>query len=451
MKSHDQSAAPTAPHAAPLSTSLSAAPPGDALLAAPPLESPLAAASRRRFLRRAGALGVGASLAGRALDVIAAAAAPQTVTLPFANGERELVAYPQKRPLIRLTARPPQLETPFEVFNDGLITPNDAFFVRYHLAGIPTDIDPAKHRIRVGGSVARPLEISLDSLKKDYGAPVELVAVHQCSGNSRGFFEPRVGGGQIANGAMGNARWRGIPLKRILERAGVSPGAKQVTFEGLDRPIVPATPEFVKALDIEHAMDGEVMIAFAMNGQDLPMLNGFPVRLVVPGYYGTYWVKHLADINVIDKVFDGFWMASAYRIPDNDCNCVAPGAAPQKTKPIGRFTVRSFVTSHTDGQRVAAGKAVRVRGIAFDGGEGIRDVQFSSDGGQTWQVAQLGEELSKYSFREWTASFTPAQPGEYALKVRATNRAGVTQPLQSLWNPAGYLRNGVETVRVLAA
>ncbi|MGD1326947.1 molybdopterin-dependent oxidoreductase [Pandoraea pnomenusa] len=449
MKSHDRSAPPTAPHTA-ASAASPILPPEYAFSEAPP-ESALAEVSRRRFLRRAGALSVGATLAGRALDVFAAATAPTMVTLPFANGERELVAYPQKRPLIRLTARPPQLETPFEVFNDGLITPNDAFFVRYHLAGIPTDIDPAKHRIRVGGSVSKPLDISLASLKKDFGPPVEIVAVHQCSGNSRGFFEPRVAGGQIANGAMGNARWRGIPLKRILERAGVSPNAKQVTFEGLDRPIVPATPEFVKALDLDHAMDGEVMVAFAMNGKDLPMLNGFPVRLVVPGYYGTYWVKHLADINVIDKVFDGFWMATAYRIPDNDCNCVEPGKAPEKTKPIGRFTVRSFITSHADGQQVAAGKAMRVRGIAFDGGEGIRDVQFSTDGGQTWHAAKLGQELSKYSFREWTANFTPPQAGEYVLKVRATNRAGVTQPLQSLWNPAGYLRNGVESVRVVAA
>ncbi|WP_087721941.1 SorA family sulfite dehydrogenase catalytic subunit [Pandoraea sp. PE-S2T-3] len=446
MKSHAPSAAPTALASA-LPESSASTPSTWADLS----ESTIAATSRRRFLRRAGALGVGASLAGRALDTLAAVSAPQTVTLPFANGERELVAYPQKRPLIRLTARPPQLETPFEVFNDGLITPNDAFFVRYHLAGVPTDVDAAKHRIRVSGSVTKPLEISLASLKKDFGAPVEVVAVHQCSGNSRGFFEPRVGGGQIANGAMGNARWKGIPLKRILEKAGVAASAKQVTFEGLDRPIIPATPEFVKALDLDHAMDGEVMIAFAMNGQDLPMLNGYPVRLVVPGYYGTYWVKHLADIKVIDTVFDGFWMATAYRIPDNDCNCVAPGTAPQKTKPIERFTVRSFVTNLTDGQHVAVGKPVRVRGIAFDGGEGIRDVQFSSDGGQTWQAAKLGNELSKYSFREWTATFTPSAAGEQVLKVRATNRAGVAQPLQSLWNPAGYLRNGVETVRVVAA
>ncbi|WP_150699252.1 molybdopterin-dependent oxidoreductase [Pandoraea terrae] len=407
-----------------------------------------ALAARRRFLRQAGALGAGATLGGQALQALAA---PQMVTLPFANGERELVAYPQKRPLIRLTARPPQLETPYSVFNEGVITPNDAFFVRYHLAGIPTDIDPKKHRIRVRGSVDKPIEISLDSLKRDFGKPVELVAVNQCSGNSRGFFEPRVGGGQLANGAMGNARWRGIPLKRILEKAGVKPTAKQVTFEGLDRPVIPATPEFVKALDIGHAMDGEVMIAFAMNGKDLPMLNGFPVRLVVPGYYGTYWVKHLADINVIDDVFDGFWMKTAYRIPDNDCNCVEPGKAPDKTRPIGRFTVRSFITSVSDGQRVKAGQALRLRGIAFDGGEGIRDVQVSADDGKTWQAARLGEELSKYSFREWTASFTPPDAGEYTLKVRATNRAGVTQPLQSLWNPAGYLRNGVETVRVTAA
>ncbi|VVE02801.1 Protein-methionine-sulfoxide reductase catalytic subunit MsrP [Pandoraea anhela] len=164
MKSHDRRAAPTAPQAA-------ASPhvPPEYALPESPVESALAEASRRRFLRRAGVLGIGASLAGRALDVLAATAAPPTpptVMLPFANGERELVAYPQKRPLIRLTARPPQLETPFDVFNDGLLTPNDAFFVRYHLAGIPTDIDPAKHRIRVGGSVAKPLDISLASLKK---------------------------------------------------------------------------------------------------------------------------------------------------------------------------------------------------------------------------------------------------------------------------------------------
>ncbi|MFG3757104.1 molybdopterin-dependent oxidoreductase, partial [Klebsiella pneumoniae] len=124
--------------------------------------------------------------------------------------------------------------------------------------------------------------------------------VNQCSGNSRGFSDPRVAGGQLANGAMGNARWRGVPLKTVLDKAGVQAGAKQVTFNGMDGPVSDKTPDFVKALDIDHARDGEVMLAYAMNGHDLPVLNGFPLRLVVPGHYGTYWVKHLNDITVID-------------------------------------------------------------------------------------------------------------------------------------------------------
>ena len=139
-----------------------------------------------------------------------ALAADATVTLPIANGERPLVAYPGKRPLIRLTTRPPQLETPFSVFDEGPITPNDAFFVRYHLAKIPLSIDPDAYRLEVGGKVDNPLSLSLHDLKTGF-EPVELVAVNQCSGNSRGFFEPRVAGGQLANGAMGYARWKGVP------------------------------------------------------------------------------------------------------------------------------------------------------------------------------------------------------------------------------------------------
>lgn len=403
---------------------------------------------RRRFLRQALALGAAGGLGGYGL---AALAAPAMIKLPFANGERELVAYPQKRPLIRLTARPPQLETPFAVFNEGLLTPNDAFFVRYHLGGVPTAIDPDRYRLRVRGHVARPLELSLAELKQEFGAAVELVAVTQCSGNSRGFFEPRVAGGQLANGAMGNARWRGVPLSRVLARAGVRAGARQVTFEGLDRPVLPGTPEFVKALDVAHALDGEVMLAYAMNGADLPMLNGYPVRLVVPGHYGTYWVKHLADIVVLDTPFEGFWMKKAYRVPDNACLCTLPGQVPDRTRPIGRYTVRSFITSLADGDTLARGQAVALRGIAFDGGHGIREVRLSVDGGKHWLGTALGEDLGVYSFREWRAAFTPTRAGVHALKVRAVSRAGEIQPLMASWNGAGYLRNVVETVRVVVS
>lgn len=372
----------------------------------------------------------------------------ETVTLPFENGERPLVKYPQKRQMIGLTERPPQLETPFSVFNESVITPNDAFFVRYHLADIPLDIDPDKFTLAIKGKVDKQLTLSLADIKKM--PSVELVAVNQCSGNSRGFFTPRVAGGQLGNGAMGNARWRGVPLKTVLDKAGVQSGAKQVMFSGLDGPVVDKTPDFAKALDIDHARDGEVMLAYAMNGQDLPWLNGFPLRLIVPGYYGTYWVKHLNEITVIDSVLDNFWMKTAYRIPDNDCNCVEPGTAPKATIPINRFTVRSFITNISDGAKVRAGATTPLRGIAFDGGTGIKEVAVSSDGGKSWAQAKLGKNLGKYSFREWTLP-VKLTAGPHDLRVRATSNGGQTQPMEALWNPAGYLRNVVETVRVTAA
>jgi DMSO/TMAO reductase YedYZ molybdopterin-dependent catalytic subunit len=368
---------------------------------------------------------------------------------PFVNGKRNLVAYPEKRPLIVVTSRPPQLETPFEVFAEGPITPNDAFFVRYHNAGIPTTIDGDKHVIKIGGNAAgKPFELSMAELRTGF-KPVEIVAVNQCSGNSRGFFEPRVTGGQLANGAMGNARWLGVPLKEVLARAEPKATARQVTFDGLDQALL-GGGDFVKALDVGHAMDGEVMLAYQMNGADIPFLNGYPVKLIVPGYYGTYWVKHLSAIEVIDREFDGFWMKPAYRVPDNDCACIEPGTTPAATRPIGRFNVRSFITSPAAGARLTAGREVVVRGIAFDGGQGIREVAVSTDGGQSWRGARLGADLGRYSFREFSFGFTPER-GALDLRVRAWNRSGQSQPMEALWQPAGYMRNVVESVKVTAA
>jgi len=401
---------------------------------------------RRRLL--AGGAGALASAGLGALSRSAFAQAA-TIDLPLVNGRRNLVAYPEKRPLIVLTSRPPQLETPFEVFNDGLFTPNDAFFVRYHNAGIPTDIDGDQHVIKIGGNAAgKPFQLTMAELKTQF-KPIEVIAVNQCSGNSRGLFNPRVTGGQLANGAMGNARWVGVPLKDVLARAELKNSARQVTFDGLDVGLF-GGGDFVKSLDVNHAMDGEVMLAYQMNGADIPMLNGYPVKLIVPGYYGTYWVKHLSDIQVVDEVYEGFWMKPAYRIPDNDCACIEPGTAPAATRPIGRFTVRSFITSVQDGARLQAGRPVVVRGIAFDGGQGVREVAYSTDGGQSWRGAKLGQEIGRYSFREFTFGFTPDK-GSHDLRVRAWNRSGQSQPMEALWQPAGYMRNVVESVKVIAA
>jgi sulfite dehydrogenase len=402
--------------------------------------------TRRDLLRALGAMAA-TVLTGPVRKAHAASAA--RITLPFQNGERDLIAFPQKRPLIVLTSRPPQLETPFSVFNDGPLTPNDAFFVRYHWSGIPTSVDAQSYRLRVSGKVDIPVEFSLNDLKR-LAEPLECVAVNQCSGNGRGYFTPRVNGGQLANGAMGNARWTGVPLKKVLEKARIQAGAVQVTFAGLDRPPLESSPAFVKALAIEHALDGEVMLAWAMNGEALPMLNGYPVRLIVPGHYGTYWVKHVSDISVLDKAYDGFWMSRAYRIPDNPCACVEPGTTPTATVPINRFNVRSFITSLAEGGKVPVGSSSTVRGIAFDGGYGIAKVEFSADGGLSWADARLGRDLGKYSFRTWTMPFKPPTRGLYSLKVRAFNRRGESQPMIAAWNPAGYMRNVVETTTVSA-
>lgn len=407
-------------------------------------KSDVALAARREFLRAAAAIGVGSLASVRAARLLAA----ETTVLPVANGDRPLARFPQKRPLILQTSRPPQLETPFEIFDEGVITPNDAFFVRYHLAGIPTEIDPDTFRVSVTGKVNTPLELSLADLKKL--DPIEYVAVNQCSGNSRAFSAPRVAGGQLGNGAMGNAKWRGVALRTVLDMAGVQAGAKQVRFDGLDGPVLPATPDFAKALELDHAADGEVMLAYSMNDADLPMLNGYPVRLVVPGYFGTYWVKHLSEITVLDTVLDNFWMTTAYRVPDNPCACVPPGTAAKKTVAISRFPVRSFITNVTDGAIVKAGHPLTVRGIAFDGGYGIREVDVSIDGGRTWRPTRLGKDLGKYSFRQWQTALSLGR-GPRTIQVRAINNIGQSQPLDALWNPSGYMRNVVETTHVRAA
>jgi DMSO/TMAO reductase YedYZ molybdopterin-dependent catalytic subunit len=410
----------------------------------PHFAMPTTPASRRQFLRQTAF----ASMAGFAGGGLVRAADDE-ITLPFANGKRRLAKYPQKRPLIVLTSRPVQLETPFSVFNEDIITANDAFFVRYHNANIPLSVDTNTFRLEVKGLVNKPLSLSLADLKQF--DQVEVVAVNQCSGNSRGFFQPRVGGGQLGNGAMGNAKWRGVRLKDVLDKAGIKADAKQVVCNGLDTAVIPQTPDFIKALDMDQARDGEIILATEMNGEPLPMLNGFPLRLVVPGYFGTYWIKHLHELNVVADAFAGFYMATGYRIPATPGGCIEPGTTPTSTVPITRFTIRSFLTSLTEGASVKAGQATKLRGIAFDSGAGITEVQVSTDGGRTWQATTLGKDLGKYSFREWTLPWTPAMPGAYTLQCRAFNRLGETQPQDPLWNPSGYMRNVIESTHVTAA
>jgi DMSO/TMAO reductase YedYZ molybdopterin-dependent catalytic subunit len=360
------------------------------------------ALSRRAALRQIGAAG---------LSLLAAPAlADQLVKLPLPSDPRQRLIthdFPQKGSMILQRSRPPLLETPMEVFERGVFTPNDQFYVRWHWAVIPNSVDVNTFRLSVRGHINQVLSLSIDDLLKM--PRVELAAVNQCSGNSRGFFLPRVPGGQWAHGAMGNASWTGVRLKDVLDRARVKAGAVQVRFDGLDEPVVAEAPDFKKSLNVDHARDGEVMIAFAMNGEQLPLLNGFPLRLIVPGWYSTYWVKMLSDIEVLDKPDDNFWMTSAYTIPDTPHASIEPGQTGVRMVPINRMVPRSFFTNVAEGSSFPAGKQFLLRGIALGGDSGVAKVELSSDGGKSWQLTTLGKDYGKYSFRQWDAKLELAK------------------------------------------
>ncbi|WP_420138250.1 molybdopterin-dependent oxidoreductase [Sphingomonas sp.] len=398
--------------------------------------------SRRRFLSRA-ALGGAGLLAAPAL-------AQQMVDLrlPGGNAERTLTsAFPGKGNMILQRVHPPLLETPMEVFDRSVFTPNDQFFVRWHWADIPTSIDVETFRLNVFGHVNRRLSISLAQLLK---LPrVEMAAVNQCSGNSRGLFQPPVPGAQWRHGAMGNAKWLGVRLRDVLDIAGVKAGAVQVRFNALDQPVVAGAPDFEKSLDIDHARDGEVMIAFGMNGQQLPLLNGFPCRLIVPGWYSTYWVKMLNSIEVLPAPDDHYWMAKAYRVPATPGANVMPGQKGFPTVPINRMIPRSWVTSLPEGQQIAFEPSIPVGGIALGGDCGVAKVDVSSDGGRTWYKTILGPDEGTYGLRRWDGR-VPLRRGANSIMVRCWNTKRVAQPMKPIWNPGGFMRGNIETTNIIA-
>ena len=398
---------------------------GDATV--PHVDQPTPSITRRHLLA-AGALGAAGTWAG-----MAAGQGP---------------GFPGKSGLTVLRARPPLLETPLDLLGRDVFTPNDQFFVRWHWSDIPTSVDPTRFRLKLFGHVARPQAIGLAELLRM--PRIEYAAVNQCSGNSRSLFAPRVPGAQWGHGAMGNARWTGVPLRHLLDRAGVRAGAVDVRFGGLDKPPVAGAPDFLKSLSVDHARDGEVMVAFLQNGEQLPLLNGFPLRLIVPGWFSTYWIKALDSIEVLPRQDDNFWMAKAYRIPTTAHATVAPGAKDFPTVPINAMPPRSWVTSLPEGQSVQYEPQLPIAGLALGGAHGVARVDVSADG-RRWVRAELGPDHGRYSFRQWRASVPLAGRGRVGLMSRCWNAAGEVQPFAPVWNPSGYARNQVEVTHVVAA
>jgi DMSO/TMAO reductase YedYZ molybdopterin-dependent catalytic subunit len=367
---------------------------------------------------------------------------------PHWNSIGPYLTEPQKVPLILLTDRPVQLETPRHYFRTAF-TPNEAFYVRWHLEGIPNRVDLKQWKLQVEGNVKKSLALSLADLTDKF-KPVSVAAVNQCSGNSRSRLQPRVPGAQWGNGAMGNALWTGVRLREILDLAGVKSGSLQLQFQGLETgqgPAGSASNLFLKSLDLANPVVDQCIVAYLMNGEPLPMLNGFPVRLVVPGYFATYWTKCLTWIRVLDAPDENFWMKTAYRAPDTPRGNTSPEdvkAGKVKTVPLERFPVRSFLISPDGSSKIPAGLRVTLRGIAFSGYGRVNRVEISDDGGKSWTDATLGEDHGAYSFRTWDAAWKPKFPGRYSLTVRATDEKNNAQPDEPIWNPGGYLWNRIE-------
>jgi DMSO/TMAO reductase YedYZ molybdopterin-dependent catalytic subunit len=404
--------------------------------------------TRRHLLGTAGA-SAALAMSGTGLPKFAEAA--EVGTTPGVPGG--IASYvtmgtlPGKKPLIQLADRPPNYESPLEYLRTP-ITPNDQFFVRYHLSDIP-EVKVEGYKIAVAGDGATsPFELTFDDLKKM--PAVEVVAVNQCSGNRRGLSNPHVAGVEWGYGAMGCARWKGARLKDILDKAGVKKEAIEIGLNGADGPAVDKTPDFIKSIPVWKAMDENTIVAYEMNGAPLPHFNGFPARLIVPGWTGTYWMKHLVNINVLTKPQGGFWMNPAYRIPVGkfpvrDRFITQENAA---ATPITEMVVNSLVTSHREGDKVKAGK-VTVSGMAWDGGYGIRTVQVSTDGGKTWGSATLGQDLGRFAFRPWSFDIA-AKAGKNSVMVNAINVIGQSQTAALIFNPAGYHNNVIQNLTLNA-
>jgi DMSO/TMAO reductase YedYZ molybdopterin-dependent catalytic subunit len=397
--------------------------------------------------RRSVLLGMGGTAALGASGLLSCAAAAQKPQLPtgLPGGVYDtavLEALPGKKPLIKLSYRPPNYETPVSYF-DSVFTPNDAFFVRYHLADIPEKPDAASWRIKIGGEAATsPFELSLAELKAGFES-VEIAAVCQCSGNRRGLSDPHVAGVQWGLGAMGNALWKGARLKDVLAKAGLRKDAVELVLNGADGPVLDKTPDFVKSIPAWKALDENTLIAYEMNGKPLPHFNGFPVRLIVPGWTATYWMKHLDTIEAVTKPFEGFWVKAAYRIPTGKFPVTQHflSQMTEANEPITEMVVNSVITAPAPGHKVPSGAELEVRGVAWDGGYGIRRVDVSIDGGRGWREAGLGKDYGRFGFRQWRFRFTPTKPGTVTVMAKASNSIGQTQAESLIFNPAGYHNN----------
>jgi DMSO/TMAO reductase YedYZ molybdopterin-dependent catalytic subunit len=328
------------------------------------------------------------------------------------------------------------LETPFGAL-DGFLTRNEDFFVRCHfpIPEIPRD----KWRLKIGGDVQHPIALQWDELR---GMPEKSVtATLECAGNGRVFLTPKVDGAQWERGAVGNAVWTGVSLAEVLMRAGLRPSAREVILTGGDRGEVESAPRpagkihFARSLPIGKASD-DVLLAWQMNGQDLSPAHGFPLRAIVPGWYGMASVKWLSEITVTAEPFHGYYQSVDYAYWQRE-------AGEPSLVPITELQVKAQIARPGPAERVPAGQSYLVRGAAWSSGAEITRVEVSTDGGKRWQTARLDDKTDRYAWRWWDFSWRPEQPGRATLMARATDAEGRTQPSRRDADRGGYMVNEV--------
>jgi DMSO/TMAO reductase YedYZ molybdopterin-dependent catalytic subunit len=337
-------------------------------------------------------------------------------------------------------APPPPLlnvEAPLRVLAEP-VTPTAHFYERTNFR-VP-EIDASDWTLSVGGAVRHPLSLDLDELR---ALPTHTVTVTmECAGNARSLVTPLPPGHPWALGAVSTATFTGVPLRAVLQRAGVDDAAVEVLFAGADTGDVSPgrTVRFERSLSLERALHADVLLAWEMNGEPLPPRHGHPLRLVVPGWYGVASVKWLTEIRVLDTPFDGHFQAERYIYLGE------PGIA--DGTPVTRMRVRSLIVHPGEGDLLSAGAETVVRGTAWSGEGPVARVEVSVDGGATWRDAHLGTAPSSYASVPWSAPWTPAHAGCHVLLARATDAAGNVQPLDPVWNELGYGNNAVHRLQV---
>jgi DMSO/TMAO reductase YedYZ molybdopterin-dependent catalytic subunit len=382
--------------------------------------------TRRGFLSASGTVGLAMAFSRLPLPILRAQPASPTWG---------------KDALLRRSLRPPDYETPVSLL-DSFITPAEHFYVRSHLP-VPTALDASSWTLRIEGDVTTPVTVTLDEIRKLPAATTTMTL--ECAGNGRAFFDPPVAGIQWEKGAVGTARWTGARMADVLKRAGVKSTGRFVLMHGADQP-VGTVPDFSRQIPLDKAMQAETIVAYEMNGQPIPPVHGFPLRAIVPGWEGAYSMKWLTALAVLDKDYDGFWVATAYRYP---VKRIAPGAAvdPKDMAPLTGLPVKSLITRPAQGGSFPPGK-IGVGGFAWAGESEIDKVDVSVDNGATWQPARLVGERARYAWRRFEAEFSVPRPQSVLILSRAASASGDIQPAVAQWNPSGYLWNQYDSVRI---